>query len=781
VRRLLTLLVVLAVVAAAAGVAWAHWTARLSTGSAGAAAATSVGTGETPTATGEVDHAVTVSWGATTLASGDPVDGYLVTRYDAESPFAAQTTGTGCDGIIHALTCTESDVAPGSWQYTITPVVGANWTGAESDKSGIVTSAAVLTLDNTVFGLADFAGGAATVTGSLTGFRHGEGIAYRLDAATPLSGTPTSANSLGQATVSITLPRPSDGAHTVHALGDALTNASAASAAILVDTTPPAVTASLSPAANAAGWNNSSPVELTLTADDGDDSSGADTITYTTDGTDPTTSGTALIYSSPFDIASTAAVKYFATDHAGNASAVQTQDVEIDTTAPENALSLNVSSGGALLDGTTLWYRGAAAGSFTLANAVTDSGSGAASTGYASLSGTSTGWSFTSSSVTSGPPYVSGAFSWDAGTSSSPGETVTGYDAAGNFATTALAFADDSNAPSGGSVDATGLVGTSARYSTSTTLSIALDKGTDSGSGLAAGGAQLLRASAPLFSLDGQADGICGLYSAYLPLLADPTSPYTDNAAGGISAGNCYRYEYIVSDRVGNQTAYESGDIKVETAPPGSLTPGITLSSATGNTYVSGTTAYVNPQAGKSGSFHVSAAASDATSGMKKVSFPVPSGFTGGGDDTASPFETTYTWAGAAATASGAQTLTATDNATLTATSAFTVTPDTTNPTISASAKKADNTAYTAGTWTNQSVTVHYTCADSGSGIASCPADQTFSSDGTTASTSGTATDNVGNSAGASFGPIQIDKTNPTITASAKNADNSAYTSGTWT
>ena len=110
-----------------------------------------------------------------------------------------------------------------------------------------------------------------------------------------------------------------------------------------------------------------------------------------------------------------------------------------------------------------------------------------------------------------------------------------------------------------------------------------------------------------------------------------------------------------------------------------------------------------------------------------------------------------------------------------------TVRIDETAPGISASATTADNNPYTAGTWTNQSVTVHFTCADSGSGIASCPTDVTYTADGITPSTSGTATDNAGNTASASFGAVQIDKTAPGITASATTADNNPYTAGTWT
>ena len=90
---------------------------------------------------------------------------------------------------------------------------------------------------------------------------------------------------------------------------------------------------------------------------------------------------------------------------------------------------------------------------------------------------------------------------------------------------------------------------------------------------------------------------------------------------------------------------------------------------------------------------------------------------------------------------------------------------DTTLPTITASATKADSTPYTADTWTNQTVTVHFTCTDNGSGIAACPADQVFSTDGAFTAT-GTAIDNANNSATVNFGPIKIDKTAPTLAPS---------------
>lgn len=90
-------------------------------------------------------------------------------------------------------------------------------------------------------------------------------------------------------------------------------------------------------------------------------------------------------------------------------------------------------------------------------------------------------------------------------------------------------------------------------------------------------------------------------------------------------------------------------------------------------------------------------------------------------------------------------------------------TNDTTPPTISVTAVKQDGSLYIADTWTNQTVTLKYTCSDAESGIASCPADQVFSADGITASATGTATDKAGNSASVSFGPIKIDNTPPAL------------------
>ncbi len=98
---------------------------------------------------------------------------------------------------------------------------------------------------------------------------------------------------------------------------------------------------------------------------------------------------------------------------------------------------------------------------------------------------------------------------------------------------------------------------------------------------------------------------------------------------------------------------------------------------------------------------------------------------------------------------------------------------DKTPPSLTITAKTADGSSYTAGTWTNQDVIVSFNCSDTLSGVSgSCPADQTFSSDGT-ATAKATVSDQAGNRTSASFGPINISKIPLAVVATTERAADS--------
>ncbi|MBZ5629159.1 MAG: hypothetical protein LAO06_09880 [Acidobacteriia bacterium] len=112
---------------------------------------------------------------------------------------------------------------------------------------------------------------------------------------------------------------------------------------------------------------------------------------------------------------------------------------------------------------------------------------------------------------------------------------------------------------------------------------------------------------------------------------------------------------------------------------------------------------------------------------------------------------------------------TVTDLAGNSASTAVKLNIDKTPPSITASASPAPNSAG----WNNGNVTVSFQCADSGSGIANCPAPQVISSEGANQIVTGSATDIAGNSATASL-TLNIEKTLPSIAASLAPSPNPA-------
>lgn len=703
-------------------------------GTGGAGAAT-VNQGAAPTAGENGSANVVVKWGSSSLSNGVPADGYVVKRFDAETGTQV-AIGAGCAGTIAATRCSVPGTPVGDWEYSVTPVFGEAWRGEEGLKSGAVnTGPGSMTLSRELFG-GTVAPLPSTFTASVSAFEANEAIDLFLDGTVPLSGSPSQVGADGGAEVSITLPGgTSDGPHTL----SVRSNGAEASAGILVDNTPPTIQVILNPPANAAGWNNTVPVEVGGIVDDGN-GSGLAFVKVTTDGSDPKTSPTSEFVTEPVFVTASRTTKFYLTDNAGNESPVETQAVKIDTTSPFFTVDFVDIEGGVYVEEANeetgvpgdAFYRGAAAGSFRfLMTPVPLGGSPAVSAGFSELPADAVGFSFDTSTVTNpvGGPFLSNVFSWVAGTTSTPAGTISLSNEAGSTFGSAGLIHNDSTAPAAGSVDAVGLSGPAGRYSTSLELSLALAKGADSGSGLADGTgpsdlpAKLLRAAAPLTS-NGTSDGSCGTYSAFTQIGSDnPAASLNDT----VPADNtCYAYRYLVSDHVGNVATYTSPDIKIQTTAAASLRPTdavLTPVSGVSSQSISGSTVFYNPA--QLGSFDVETSASAPFSGIARVDFPALAGFTGGGP-IASPssgtvFRTTYAWsANGASPSPGLQPISATNNAGQTSTNstAFNVVKDDIGP--SGGSVDATGLSGTGGRY-SRSLTLSVAFApgaDAGAGLA---------------------------------------------------------------
>jgi peptidoglycan/xylan/chitin deacetylase (PgdA/CDA1 family) len=170
-----------------------------------------------------------------------------------------------------------------------------------------------------------YSGGSVSVSFSSTDA--GSGVAsthYTLDGSNPTLASPTYTGPFtlfaGTTTVNF---RSWDNVGNVE-----VTKSQTIQVAPIPDTIPPTTTI----------WCNSAPcsssnytggVTVSFTAADNPGGSGVAGTFYTTDGSDPATSTTAKLYTAPFMLASNTTVSYYSVDEAGNAEAVNTQQLSM--------------------------------------------------------------------------------------------------------------------------------------------------------------------------------------------------------------------------------------------------------------------------------------------------------------------------------------------------------------------------------------------------------------------------------------------------------------------
>ncbi|MCX6770174.1 MAG: hypothetical protein NT051_05900 [Candidatus Micrarchaeota archaeon] len=99
-------------------------------------------------------------------------------------------------------------------------------------------------------------------------------------------------------------------------------------------------------------------------------------------------------------------------------------------------------------------------------------------------------------------------------------------------------------------------------YYTNASVTIYYTNGSDAGSGLNLSSAKIQRASATLSA------GTCGSYGAFSDLASVSTvnTNYNDTT---VSSGNCYIYQYLISDNAGNARNVSSANVTmIDTTPP---------------------------------------------------------------------------------------------------------------------------------------------------------------------------------------------------------------------
>jgi hypothetical protein len=219
--RCLVTLVCVVISLLPAGTAFAYWSA---VGANSGQAQTDTLDQAAPPTTTVTGAYVNLSWLASTTGTGHAVAGYQILRYPAASGGTGVTPGGSCagnsSGIVTSTTCTDQSATPGTWYYTVNPVLNS-WAGGESSPRAAATVAPAAL----AFGTSSLTVPGSLTSGGISGFRPNETVTFRLDTTTGtvLTSTPSSitTNGNGAATgLSVAIPAGvAQGSHAVHAVG----------------------------------------------------------------------------------------------------------------------------------------------------------------------------------------------------------------------------------------------------------------------------------------------------------------------------------------------------------------------------------------------------------------------------------------------------------------------------------------------------------------------------------------------------------------------------------
>ena len=217
-----TLIIVGALFAAAAPAAAYFSVGVTTTGSYSASIADSLNAGNTPTLGSQNGENVTLNWTQSTIVhDGQAATGYTIARYNVATGGTATAATGGCAGTVAALTCTEQNVTPGNWWYTVTPLYHA-WTGAESGRLAVTVSAPTFSITS---GQSLPTTGGTITGGTVSHFGNSENVTFHLDSAgnpalTTSPATVTTDGSGSASVTSITIPSgQTTGNHTIVAVG----------------------------------------------------------------------------------------------------------------------------------------------------------------------------------------------------------------------------------------------------------------------------------------------------------------------------------------------------------------------------------------------------------------------------------------------------------------------------------------------------------------------------------------------------------------------------------